>query len=181
MTKDEALKLEALENAEYGDYDKKELNEAISALREALAQPDAFEQGRQEGMKQERALWELSKLGQKIEAQPEQDDRRLQIAMRQWEDWKTYALELQKKLVKYEGGSPMILNTQPEEQQSCDKQEPVAREQFHEQMAGSFYKPPPQRPWVSLTKEEIDSALCKYASWYNFAAHLENILKEKNQ
>ena len=38
-----------------------------------------------------------------------------------------------------------------------------------------------QQSWVSLTKEEIDSALCKYASWYNFAAHLENILKEKNQ
>ena len=54
-------------------------------------------------------------------AQPEQDARRLQIAMRQWEDWKTYALELQKKLVKYEGGSPMILNTQPEQEQ-----EPVA-------------------------------------------------------
>ena len=42
MTKDEALKLalEALENAEYGDYDKKELNEAITAIKEALAQPD---------------------------------------------------------------------------------------------------------------------------------------------
>ena len=38
-----------------------------------------------------------------------------------------------------------------------------------------------KREWVGLTKEEIDSALCKYASWYNFAAHLENILKEKNQ
>lgn len=38
-----------------------------------------------------------------------------------------------------------------------------------------------KKPWVGLTKEEIDSALCKYASWYNFAAHLENILKEKNQ
>ena len=48
-------------------------------------------------------------------AQPEQDDRRLQIAMRQWEDWKAYALKLQKKLVKYEGGSPMMLNTQPQE------------------------------------------------------------------
>ncbi len=54
-------------------------------------------------------------------AQPEQDDRRLQIAMRQWEDWKTYALELQKKLVKYEGGSPMILNTQPEERNFCSR------------------------------------------------------------
>lgn len=42
MTKDEALKLalEALENAEYGDYDKKELNKAITAIREALAQPE---------------------------------------------------------------------------------------------------------------------------------------------
>ena len=37
------------------------------------------------------------------------------------------------------------------------------------------------QPWVSLTKEEINSALSKYASWYDFAAHLENILKEKNQ
>lgn len=32
------LALEALENAEYGDYDKKELNEAITALQKALAQ-----------------------------------------------------------------------------------------------------------------------------------------------
>ena len=29
----------------------------------------AYEQGRQEGMKQERALWELSRVGQEIEAQ----------------------------------------------------------------------------------------------------------------
>ena len=38
----EALKLalEALENAEYGDYDKKELNKAITAIKEALAQPE---------------------------------------------------------------------------------------------------------------------------------------------
>ena len=38
----------------------------------------------------------------------------------------------------------------------------------------------PLREWVGLTKEEVDSALVKYASWYNFATHLENILKEKN-
>lgn len=37
------------------------------------------------------------------------------------------------------------------------------------------------KEWQGLTKEEIDSALSKYASWYDFAAHLENILKEKNQ
>jgi hypothetical protein len=42
----EALKLalEALENAEYGDYDKKELNEAITAIREALAEQPAQQQ-----------------------------------------------------------------------------------------------------------------------------------------
>ena len=34
-------------------------------------------------------------------AQPEQDDRRLQIAMRQWEDWKTYALELEGEVIGY--------------------------------------------------------------------------------
>ena len=38
-----------------------------------------------------------------------------------------------------------------------------------------------QQSWVSLTKEETDSALSKYQSWYEFASHLENILKEKNQ
>lgn len=44
MTTTEAVKLalEALENAEYGDYDKKELNKAITALREALARPQSL-------------------------------------------------------------------------------------------------------------------------------------------
>ncbi len=39
--------------------------------------------------------------------------RQYETAMRQWDSWKSYALELQAKLVKYEGGSPMILNTRP--------------------------------------------------------------------
>jgi septal ring factor EnvC (AmiA/AmiB activator) len=38
-----------------------------------LVRADAFEQNRQEGMKQERALWELTKLEQEIEAPPEQE------------------------------------------------------------------------------------------------------------
>ena len=33
----------------------------------------AYERGRQEGMKQERALWTLTKVGQEIEAQPVQE------------------------------------------------------------------------------------------------------------
>ena len=42
MTKTEALlmALEALENAEYGNYDKQELDKAITAIKEALAQPE---------------------------------------------------------------------------------------------------------------------------------------------
>ena len=82
MTKEEALKLalEALENelaVDMSNYAEigaaaEQMYDAINAIKEALAQPDAFEQGRQEGMKQERALWELTKLGQEIEAQPAQ-------------------------------------------------------------------------------------------------------------
>ena len=34
------LALEALGNAEYGNYDKQELDKAITAIKEALAQPD---------------------------------------------------------------------------------------------------------------------------------------------
>ena len=42
MTKDEALRLalEALGNAEYGDYDKKELDQAITAIKAALEAKD---------------------------------------------------------------------------------------------------------------------------------------------
>jgi hypothetical protein len=32
-------------------------------------------------------------------------ERSLTLAMRQWDTWKAYALELQARLVKYEGGS----------------------------------------------------------------------------
>ena len=42
------------------------------------------------------------------------------------------------------------------------------------------YTTPQQRPWVSLTDEEIESALGNYQGWREFARHLENILKEKN-
>ena len=95
MTKDEALKLalEALENGMKFVWTDPEREVGFVAI-------DAIKE----------AL-----------AQPEQDDRRLQIAMRQWEDWKIYALELQKKLVKYEGGSPMILNAQPDERNFCPR------------------------------------------------------------
>jgi hypothetical protein len=41
------------------------------------------------------------------------NQRAHEMALRQWESWKQYALELQEKLVKYEGGAPMVLNTTP--------------------------------------------------------------------
>jgi hypothetical protein len=45
-----------------------------------------------------------------------------EMVLRQWEHWKQYALGLQERLVKYEGGAPMVLNAAPQPAQ----QEPVA-------------------------------------------------------
>lgn len=39
-------------------------------------------------------------------------ERRLRLAMRQWDTWKAIALDLQARMVKYEGGSPMVLNAE---------------------------------------------------------------------
>lgn len=48
-------------------------------------------------------------------------ERRLTTAMRQWDTWKAYALELQARLVKYEGGSPMVLNAERLNGWLCEK------------------------------------------------------------
>jgi restriction endonuclease Mrr len=85
MTKDEALKL-ALEamlikqqvTLWENDEDGNKFRKAITAIKEALAQPAqepddltiAYMSGLHDGKKRERALWELTKLGQEIEAQP---------------------------------------------------------------------------------------------------------------
>ena len=45
-----------------------------------------------------------------VKGEPE-NRREFEVAMSQWGHWKQYALELQKRLVKYEGGAPMILNS----------------------------------------------------------------------
>jgi hypothetical protein len=67
------------------------------------------------------------------------------------------------------------------------EQEPVAWEQFHEHMAGSFYTSPPQRTWVGLTDEERDAITDKLIGFNScwgpeeaFAAAIEAKLKEKN-
>ena len=47
-------------------------------------------------------------------AQPAQkpvaNDKALQLVTYQMNHWRAYALELQERLVKYEGGAPMLLN-----------------------------------------------------------------------
>jgi hypothetical protein len=48
--------------------------------------------------------------------------------MRQWDHWKAYSLELQEKLVKYEGGAPMVLNTSPPANANAGK--PLTDEQI---------------------------------------------------
>jgi hypothetical protein len=107
------------------------------------------------------------------EEQPAQEpvnQRAHETALRQGEHWKTYARELQKRLVKYEGGAPMVLNSTPQ-----PAQEPVATLEDLEQeiyentrefvprnvmewMLKRYYTAPPQRPWVGLTIYEMDDA-----------------------
>jgi hypothetical protein len=61
-------------------------------------------------------------------------------------------------------------------------QEPVAWEQLHEHMAGSFYKAPPQRTWVGLDHQDKK----KFSSWLDsktddevFTA-IDNLLEKLN-
>jgi len=60
------------------------------------------------------------------QAQEPVESRSLKLAKQQWEHWKQYALELQERLVKYEGGAPMVLNAaEPAPKQAEQAQEPV--------------------------------------------------------
>ena len=64
------------------------------------------------------------------------NQRAHEMALRQWEHWKQYALELQERLVKYEGGSPMRLNTTPP---AAPVQEPVAlRDALADSLGGVY-------------------------------------------
>jgi hypothetical protein len=63
------------------------------------------------------------------------------------------------------------------------KQEPVAWEQFHEHMAGPFYKAP--RKWVGLTDGEtpmlyFDGQLLPFKETKEFVQCVERQLKKKN-
>ena len=62
------------------------------------------------------------------------------------------------------------------------EQEPVAWEQFHEHMAGPFYKAP--RPWVGLTDDELFKiwmgAPAETEDRFAFVKSVIATLKEKN-
>jgi hypothetical protein len=82
----EALKL-ALEALKYHTAQTRPIHQtdqAIARCEEALAQPAQ---------------------------EPVANDRALKLVTHLSEQWKAYALELQERLVKYEGGAPMLLNT----------------------------------------------------------------------
>ena len=83
------------------------LDKAITALREALAE--------QSNLKQVIELYDSP--DQPAQQEPV-NQRAHEMALRQWDHWKQYALELQEKLVKYEGGAPMVLNTSPPPQRT---------------------------------------------------------------
>jgi hypothetical protein len=134
----------------------------------------AYERGRQEGMKQERALWTLTKLGQEIEAQPVQE----------------LTCPECKAAVLYECVACSSNNYPPK-----PEQEPVCwvmpdgktvdkwGRQFYGSTVGEpLYTAPQQRPWVGLTAEEIHDTdgYKETREMYRFAHAIEAKLKEKN-
>jgi hypothetical protein len=136
---------------------------------------------------------EIERLKAAQSAQEPVNQRAHETALRQWEHWKTYALELQERLVKYEGGAPMVLNSIPQ-----PAQEPVtwmvtyqdgSREVVYEtpstlnpDISHAVLHRPQQRPWVGLTNGEI--ADLEYATdtleFSETVRAIEQLLKEKN-
>ena len=127
-----------------------------------------FEQGRQQGMRQERALWELSRIGQEIEAEPEQEP----VAKKKHEP----KIDLGKYAGTYGG------YTTPEPSEGyLQKAYRLANElRSHLSIA------PPQRPWVGLTEDEVAQAMYRADAiftgpmQFKFAKELEAKLKGKN-
>ena len=187
----EALKLalEALDNLMYWDNGKPdydEAREAITAIKEALTLPDPYKQGYADAMN-----WKVQNhLEHLPTAQPEQEPVK-------YSDYESDGVHHNKpaqpeqepvawrvRWPKMGGGYAWVMNdaplmaehgfvneplytTPPQEQQSCDKRTW-------------------ERPWVSLTDEEIEDAWRKvetddfYDCVQPFAKAIEAKLKEKN-
>jgi hypothetical protein len=164
MTKDEALDkaLEALEGVvkncwrDIPSWRLDEIKEHITAIKQARSAPvqepvaiDADMRNVLHG-----ALVRSGKVISPPAAQPAPVNQRAhEMALRQWESWKQYALELQEKLVKYEGGAPMVLNNTP---------------------------PAAQRQWVGLTVDELITLEQKHRRHEDLSRAIESKLKEKN-
>jgi hypothetical protein len=94
-----------------------------------------------------------------------------QRARQALDDANAYALELQARLAKYEGGATMMLNTAPQ---------PIPVKTYHD---GKPWPVAP-KPWVGLTDEEIDAAWPspKGTNSVRTLVHIiEAKLKEKNK
>lgn len=151
------LALEAMERYQVKRQDFDRFADEITALREALAeQPAQHLSGLAVYLDPSDGLKPKRYAPQPAQHEPVVTARQLSLATRQWDHWKQYALELQEKLVKYEGGAPMVLNTSP----------------------------PAQRTWVGLTDKEL-SEVYNQADWdtvngWEYERAIEDKLKEKN-
>ena len=200
MTKDEALKLalEALENAEYGDYDKKELNKAITAIREALAQPEfpMHEEG-EDGWSDfvcpdpKSYLMKCCDCGLVHEAQfkvvrykseteredcEPVDDPNLQAVfrMRRSEQWSP-------KDTAYRPGGLAQPEQEPFGYFRYDMRLDAWVQNRDGQRPGTpFYTIPPQRTWVGLTDEDIQQVRENCGITHHAIKTIEAKLREKN-
>ena len=139
----------------------------------ALAQPEMrpdeistdeliYMSGRYDGMKQERALWELSRLGQEIEAQPEQEPTGCAC---RWDDEGDRTVTC----ARHEGWLEVIAEWADRAREAEKKLKALAQ---------------PEREWVGLTDEEIAQG-CKESwvteqAWQSAVWWAEATLKEKN-
>ena len=192
MTKDEALR-KVLVTLEWFE-ERKHLNQFdwqtqhIADIKEALAQPEMrpdeistdeliYMSGRYDGMKQERALWELSRLGQEIEAQPEQEpafytNERGSQPVAPWGKSEDYCIplyyapqQLEQEPVDFASllrEAEEIVQSKPTWKRFIDGT-PLTNDiavwmaVFAQDVARRTT--PPQRPWVGLTDEERGSVL----------------------
>jgi hypothetical protein len=163
MTKDEALKfaleaLEAIDKLDLGlsEYATRELTtldafvkSTVTAIKEALAQPEMrpdeistdeliYMNGLYDGKKQERALWELTKLGQEIEAQEP-------------DAWR-----------EFDGEGGYYYRSYEHNEDYCSKWD--ANNPNHKGWVQPLYTTPPKRQWVGLTDDERFNAVREAAA-----------------
>jgi hypothetical protein len=169
---DEAVVRQALEALDeltdteqtYGALDRGD--KAITALRQALANAAL-----------DKKADNARALGLSYEQPAQQEpvsQRAHEMALRQWDHWKQYALELQEKLVKYEGGAPMVLNTSP----------PAPAEPDPDELTIAYLNGidtgKKRKPWVGLTDEERRHLRKCNQQHDAYALAVEALLKEKN-